>query len=664
MSLQNHNIGRIKEIDGLRGAAILLIVMSHFESSFFQSGGVSIFFVITGFFMTKIISDKGINFSIVDFYVSRVNGLYPQLLISTILIFFAYLFFGELDRMDVFLDSFLASISSTMNFYLIDQGDVYSNQSYINLFLPLWAFSIIFQFYVLYPIILKLFFLFTKLDFNKLFYILAFSTLLSYFVYIYFLGIGSEVGNFYHPFSRLWQFLLGGVVYSIVKIYKPKKNINFTYLGVALLVIWQFDLSQINFVYTTTIVSLSTALIILSVVWNHSKKVTIFSSQPLTQLGKVSYPLYLWHMPLIYLSSLYFDEFLVVVITLFGGIFFAYGQFWINHKVIVNHLLKVKYFKYIVFFISINIVLASMYALNNKSINSATLKSISTYFENNNLQNKLKSDFHKKYSNFDRLIAKDSNGRSCQTTELDFQCVYNKHGKNDNVILLGTSHLAALSQSLKDRLVDLDHSVTIITPPGCPYILNYYSNTRSWCSAEHMEKVRDFILKSSKPSIIILFTRYAYYIDGKLKTDPGFEVKEPVMSSIMESDIVNGFRKTYQDLADMGHKLVLIYPVPESYKHVPRELRKKVYNSGFSLNLDYSKFVDRTKSSFLMLDSIKSNNIYRFYPHKTFCDDYSGCITSTGGRILYNDSNHLSRHGSELIAPLILKLPVFNNENY
>ena len=134
MSLQNHNIGRIKEIDGLRGAAILLIVMSHFESSFFQSGGVSIFFVITGFFMTKIISDKGINFSIVDFYVSRVNGLYPQLLISTILIFFAYLFFGELDRMDVFLDSFLASISSTMNFYLIDQGDVYSNQSYINLF--------------------------------------------------------------------------------------------------------------------------------------------------------------------------------------------------------------------------------------------------------------------------------------------------------------------------------------------------------------------------------------------------------------------------------------------------------------------------------------------------------------------------------------------------
>ena len=197
---------------------------------------------------------------------------------------------------------------------------------------------------MLYPIILKLFFLFTKLDFNKLFYILAFSTLLSYFVYIYFLGIGSEVGNFYHPFSRLWQFLLGGVVYSIVKIYKPKKNINFTYLGVALLVIWQFDLSQINFVYTTTIVSLSTALIILSVVWNHSKKVTIFSSQPLTQLGKVSYPLYLWHMPLIYLSSLYFDEFLVVVITLFGGIFFAYGQFWINHKVIVNHLLKVKYF--------------------------------------------------------------------------------------------------------------------------------------------------------------------------------------------------------------------------------------------------------------------------------------------------------------------------------
>jgi len=76
MLTQKNNIGRINEIDGLRGVAILIIVISHFDTSFLQSGGVSIFFVITGFFITKIISEKGIDFSIQDFYISRLNSLY------------------------------------------------------------------------------------------------------------------------------------------------------------------------------------------------------------------------------------------------------------------------------------------------------------------------------------------------------------------------------------------------------------------------------------------------------------------------------------------------------------------------------------------------------------------------------------------------------------
>lgn len=83
---------RILEIDGLRGIIILLIIMSHFNDSIFQSGGVNAFFVISGFFITKIINDQGYSFKVLDFYISRIKGLYPQLIFSSIMIFTIYLF--------------------------------------------------------------------------------------------------------------------------------------------------------------------------------------------------------------------------------------------------------------------------------------------------------------------------------------------------------------------------------------------------------------------------------------------------------------------------------------------------------------------------------------------------------------------------------------------
>ena len=663
MISQNNSIGTIKEIDGLRGVAMFIIVMSHFDAHFLQSGGVNIFFVVSGFFITKIISNKGIDFSIGNFYISRANSLYPQLLFTTILVFILYLIFGELEKINYFFNSFLAAISSTMNLYLIKQGNVYSNQEYINLFLPLWAFSVIFQFYIFYPIALKIIFSFNrfvKLSPVRIFYILIISTVISYIAYMYYFEKGNDVSNFYSPFSRLWQFLLGGSTYYFVKIYKPKINLNLTYVGIILLLIWQFDLGEIGFLYTTIIISFSAVFIILGSVWKDPKVVTIFSLGLFIKFGKTSFPFYLWHMPLIYFLSLYFDEIIVVFSTLFIGVLLANIQYWVNYKIIVMRLANIKNFKYKVFFISATMASFSLYASYNDFFTSANLKNTSSYFEKFNVQRGLEVDFQEKYSSFERSTAKDSNGDSCQTSVLEFQCAFNQLGKSRNVILLGTSHLAAISQSLKDELVSRDHPVTIITPPGCPYILNYYNTTRSWCNIEYMEKIRGFLSNSIQPSIIIIFTRYAYYIEGKLKTDPGYEVKEVIMSSNIEKNIISGFKKTYKDLIDQGHKLVLIYPVPESNKHVPRELRKKVYNELFKFNLDYESFSDRNESTFSMLDSIGYENVFRFYPHKVLCDNNTSCMTSVGNKILYNDTDHLSRHGSELLSPLILDLPVFN----
>ena len=119
----------------------------------------------------------------------------------------------------------------------------------------------------------------------------------------------------------------------------------------------------------------------------------------------------------------------------------------------------------------------------------------------------------------------------------------------------------------------------------------------------------------------------------------------------------------HNDLLSQGHKLVLIYPVPEINKYVPRELKKKIYDDSFKLELDYIDFEARTMSTFQMLDSLDSENIHRVYPHKLLCNNTSGkCITSQNNNILYTDFDHLSNHGVELISPSILQLPVFRED--
>ena len=78
-------MGFRQDINVLRAIAILAVVLYHFKIPFFNAGfiGVDVFFVISGFLMTKIIYEKYINntFSIFGFYLDRAYRIIPALLV-------------------------------------------------------------------------------------------------------------------------------------------------------------------------------------------------------------------------------------------------------------------------------------------------------------------------------------------------------------------------------------------------------------------------------------------------------------------------------------------------------------------------------------------------------------------------------------------------------
>ena len=137
--------------------------------------------------------------------------------------------------------------------------------------------------------------------------------------------------------------------------------------------------------------------------------------------------------------------------------------------------------------------------------------------------------------------------------------------------------------------------------------------------------------------------------------------------------IFKEYRKTITELAEHGHKVILVYPVPEAGWHVPKRFLKllrnknaqqiKKYLSANPLSTSYEVFRARVKDSFALLDHLQHPNIFRVYPHKLFCNTTlpGRCITHDLENSFYRDSNHLSIKGAELLIDKIIENRAFAN---
>ena len=118
------------------------------------------------------------------------------------------------------------------------------------------------------------------------------------------------------------------------------------------------------------------------------------------------------------------------------------------------------------------------------------------------------------------------------------------------------------------------------------------------------------------------------------------------------------------NIVNQGHKLILVYPVPEvgvsPYIYLFRNyiFNKNLFNNTipvFSGSNDVYK--KRNKLIFEIFDSIKNENIYRVYPHFYFCDKQikDRCVANDENDIFYYDGDHLSIQGSKFVIDGIMK---------
>ena len=319
------------EIDGLRAIAVLAVLFFHLNSVFFPGGfiGVDIFFVISGYLITKILieNSKDKKFLLIHFYERRIRRILPALFTLILIVYLFNFLILDKDYLENFETSLKPTILFYSNFYFwLENTDYFAPINSLKILLHTWSLSIEEQFYLIYPILFIVYLKYSK----KLFFItllfLFFASLLfchmsgvfeKNFPFIDFKNISLSLGKdgflFFLTPARIWELLLGCIVcLKENQIKKYVKDINQLYLFFAFLIIFFF------FVFgdqvTTPSPSILTLIPLLSscfiiIFFDPNKKsliCKILTNNFLVSIGLISYSLYLWHHPIINLKNYYF----------------------------------------------------------------------------------------------------------------------------------------------------------------------------------------------------------------------------------------------------------------------------------------------------------------------------------------------------------------------
>ncbi len=300
------------EVDGLRAIAVLSVIIYHaefllFGGKFLQGGylGVDIFFVISGYLITKIIVGEIYStgsFNILNFYDRRARRIGPMLFL-VMLASFPFAWFLLLPTaLEEFAGSILSSILFVSNFFFYFSTTEYgAESSLLKPFLHTWSLSVEEQFYLIFPLLV--------LAVHRLFKDKLASVLLAFMLLsLYFSEVMSSRNfdlNFYLPFSRFWELGAGSML-AILELRFPrdtrKRGIADELLPVVgmflvIVSILQFDSNTFHPGYITLIPIVGVSLVIyFSTTEDLVGKV--LGNKYMVYIGLLSYSAYLWHFPL------------------------------------------------------------------------------------------------------------------------------------------------------------------------------------------------------------------------------------------------------------------------------------------------------------------------------------------------------------------------------
>ncbi len=290
------------DIDGLRAIAVFAVIGFHAFPENVVGGfvGVDVFFVISGFLISSLILGdlEKERFSLSRFYDRRIRRIFPAL----ILVMAASLAIGWLilvpDEYASLGKHLISSALFVENFVLWKEGGYFDTSAQAKPMLHLWSLAIEEQFYIFWPLLLAWGWK-RKLSVPIITAIIA---ALSFSANVLAARI-DPFADYYLPITRFWELMIGGFL-AHISLNRPdllRQNKNLQGLtGIVLIVLSVFLIHEkLSFPgWWALLPALGTALVISAGPKAYINE-KLLSNKLLVSAGLISYPLYLWHWPLL-----------------------------------------------------------------------------------------------------------------------------------------------------------------------------------------------------------------------------------------------------------------------------------------------------------------------------------------------------------------------------
>lgn len=304
-------------LDGLRAIAIISVIIFHLYPPILPGGftGVDVFFVLSGFLISKIIfkelNDK--SFSIKRFFVRRIHRLLPNALLCIIIVSLLANLVTPPSSERYIGEHGLWTLSNFSNIFAWRKlGGYWGAGAESSPLTHFWSLAVEEQFYLVYPFVLILIFAISS---KKIVPMLLLGIIISFGCCLFLTyHLGMHIPAFYLLPTRGWQLLIGGLLAAwFVRSDREIRGDSLTQTGnntivnivglsgLAAIIAGFFCISgQSHYPGVSSLIpTMGAVMTLYAATKQHSLISTMLSERRSVWIGKSSYSLYLWHWPMI-----------------------------------------------------------------------------------------------------------------------------------------------------------------------------------------------------------------------------------------------------------------------------------------------------------------------------------------------------------------------------
>jgi peptidoglycan/LPS O-acetylase OafA/YrhL len=595
------------DIDGLRAVAVTAVILFHAFPSVLPGGfvGVDIFFVISGYLITAIILDEmqAGKFSTLTFYERRIRRIFPALIIVLI----ASLFVGLRALLPPELISLgknvVASALFSANLMLLSEVSYFDIAAHLKPLLHLWSLGIEEQFYLAWPWIV---WLVPRPWLPLVISLIAFTS----FGLNVFLITDHPSATFFLPFTRAWELLAGA---ALVISRRPKGFINEAIAAAGVLFIAAsfaiFDAKTAFPGWAASLPVIGTSLLILT---EGSAVSRTLSFKPAVNIGLISYPLYLWHWPLLVFLEIYLfrpltrgDRMIAIGATFLLS--------WLTYRFLERPIRRGRFVGPLVTGMACLAAAAALPALGYAPELPELIRNI-VQLPGNGAGWRVHECM---------LVESDKN-------EFAPDCI---DQKRPLIVVWGDSTASALIPGFRKLQETHDFGLAQLTASSCPPLLVQAHSISQFCLDKNTKIVK--LIEAAKPDVVVLHA--IWDVNDKIETT------RPTIDALRASGV---------------HRIVILGPVPVWPGGLPNATSTYYRRTRSLIPERTSLFVDQVSGDTTMRKISDALGVEYISARDVFCIK-DECLTRIGNSLIASDILHLTKSGSEfLISSVAPKLGI------